>query len=478
MTSWLARTSVMAACVAAGVASGWKVAGEFPVRFQGTVRVSVPYETTRGVDPASLPMQETLERSAVEPTAEWLASVVDRSKSVPGAIEPEGPFESEIDHLRRTLSVRIERQAGQDDYVIEHRSARIDAARGVLKVAGDACLEAFLRLHERRMEERNAPLRKELEEWQAKVAAAETEAAKVGTEIAATTPGEAGRETARERARLLSAAIAEARKVRLEAENRFAGAREDISAGRPVETVLARLPEGPLRATLTRTIDGRDRLNELRELSRELESLSELYGPKHPRIARVKQRLADLASTNSSNTNTGSISSSPSELLLATLEADWREKLATEQDLAEQLSVDEEGLRAFDAVQARLAAAERSLGEARAKVGSIAARRDSETARHADEAPRIVEGPKVADTPITWTLREWIGAGAACGAVCGFVLLWATRGRAGQHPAETSSAAPATASAPSQMVAARRLERLGRLRRLQSGGWSQPAPAR
>ncbi len=300
MTSWLARTSVMAACVAAGVASGWKVAGEFPVRFQGTVRVSVPYETTRGVDPASLPMQETLERSAVEPTAEWLASVVDRSKSVPGAIEPEGPFESEIDHLRRTLSVRIERQAGQDDYVIEHRSARIDAARGVLKVAGDACLEAFLRLHERRMEERNAPLRKELEEWQAKVAAAETEAAKVGTEIAATTPGEAGRETARERARLLSAAIAEARKVRLEAENRFAGAREDISAGRPVETVLARLPEGPLRATLTRTIDGRDRLTELRELSRELESLSELYGPKHPRIARVKQRLADLASTNSS----------------------------------------------------------------------------------------------------------------------------------------------------------------------------------
>jgi hypothetical protein len=483
MTSWMARAAVLVACVAAGVASGWKIAEEFPVRFQGTVRVSVPYETTRGADPASLPMQETLERSTVEPTVDWLAAVVDRLKSLPAAIEPEGPFESEIDHLRRTLTVRIERQAGQDDYVIEHRSARVDATRGVLKVAGDTCLEAFLRLHERRMDERNAPLRKELEEWQAKVAATESEVATIRAEIAAMTPGEAGRETARERARLLSAATAEARKVRLEAENRFAGAREDITAGRPVETVLARLPEGPLRATLTKTIDGRDRLSELRELSRELESLSELYGPKHPRIARVKQRLADLAAINSSGTSAvSSASSSPSELLLATLEADWREKLATEQDLAEQLLADEEGLRGFDAAQARLAAAERSLGEARAKVGSVTARRDSETAQHADEAPKIVEGPTVADTPINWTMREWIAAGAACGAACGLVLLWGTRRQVERHAPEPSTAAPASAPVTtgpaSHLLVARRMERLGRLRQLQSGGWSQPAPAR
>lgn len=477
MRSWVARVVIFSALTGAGGTVGWKLAEEFPVQFQGQVRVSVPYETTRGVEAGSLPMQETPARSRLEPSAEWLGTVSERLKANPSAVQPADPFESELDYLRRSLSVRIERQAGQDDYVIEHRSLAVEGARAVLSAAGDACLESFRKLHDRQLEEQSGPLLRELEEWQAKARAFETEASKIQAEIAALATGAAGRETARERAKLLAAATAEARKSRLEAENRFVGARDDMTAGRPVETVLARLPEGPLRTTLTQALDQRDHASERRELERELARLSELYGAKHPRITKAKQRIAEL-STQADQT---SASRSPADMLLATLEADWREKLALEQDLSEQLAADEESLGGFDAIQARLAKAEQGLGEARAKLATLAARRDAETARSADGAPRISEAPTVPETPVTWTEREWTLAGGVAGAALGLLAVLALR-RSPQPviTVETVSSIPiARPEGASTLLAARRLERLGRLRQLQSGpAWSQPAPSR
>jgi hypothetical protein len=89
------------------------------------------------------------------------------------------------------------------------------------------------------MDERTSPLRKEIEEWQSKASALEASATKIREEIAAMAPEAAGREAARERAKLLAVATAEARRNRLEAENRFAGARDDwpgcrkVRSGRP-----------------------------------------------------------------------------------------------------------------------------------------------------------------------------------------------------------------------------------------------------
>jgi hypothetical protein len=478
MSNWVARVMLVLALSAAGGAGGWKLAERFPVRYQGMVRVSVPYETTRGVDAGSLPMQETPARTTLEPSAEWLSAVVERLKTIPSAVQPEGPFETDLDFVRRMLTVRIERQAGQDDYVIEHRSPTVENTRSVLGVAGEVCLESFRRLHDRRIDERTGPLRQEIAEWQAKAGAFEASATKTREEIAAMAPDASGRESARERAKLLTVATAEARKTRLEAENRFAGARDDMTAGKPIETVLARLPEGPLRATLSKNLDQRDRSTERRELQRELGALSELYGAKHPRIVRVRERIAELTEPDPAS---GSSATRPVELLLATLEADWREKLALEQDLSEQLSADEGSLQGFDAAQARLAEAERGLGEARAKIGSITARRESEAARFADEAPRISEGPLVADTPVTWTVREWMLTGAAVGAIGGLVVAFFTRRAARVDAVEEAppSTPLAREGAVSTLLAARRLERLGRLRQMQSGNaWSQPAPSR
>jgi hypothetical protein len=109
MSRWVARVMLVTALSVAGGVGGWKLAERFPVRYQGMVRVSVPYETTRGVDVGSLPMQETPARTTLEPSAEWLNAVAERLKAIPSAIQPEGPFETDLDYLRRTLSVRIER---------------------------------------------------------------------------------------------------------------------------------------------------------------------------------------------------------------------------------------------------------------------------------------------------------------------------------------------------------------------------------
>jgi hypothetical protein len=409
--------------------------------YEARAQLAVPYESITGVDRALLPMDSVAGIADAQVAASVLAAWSDRTKARKLAAPVPMPFESELDALRKPLRVRVEKQAGADEFEFVYRASSPESAQRLLEALVECCLDEYLALRKGVTSTEGTALAQVADEARQRVAALEATRNESAARLAQLALTEATRPGALEKLRLIAGGLAEARRRRLEAENRFTQARSDLAEGLPPELIISRLPDGPARASIEKSIRRREQERDLVRVRGTLRERAKVWGPDHPRLKELQRQVADLELAVTDLVLPASAGAEPlsvTELLLKTLAGDFHEQQHNEQDLAEQLAAEEAGVAAYDAERTQLAGLETQLAALKIDAASAVGKADS-TARQSSEAVASVTSPATVDEEaVSWSQTEWIALGLGGGSSAG-LLASSLLGMLWTRPARTTA---------------------------------------
>ena len=336
------------------------------------------------------------------------------------------PTESEVNELARCVSANIEPQAGQHEirlsYATTHRADAVPAMQSIV--------EAGLNLYREHREAQPSSIAATLEADCKKLDEEIEKQRQVVEEMSgsqhAATPDESNRAVAFEKVKALGTASAEARRRRLEVENRLLQAQRDVKSGLPVELILSRMPESEAKPLIRQLLTKSQLQDELTRQKAEYQRLAVTFGHKHPRmvdmLARIKELHQQLESILTAIPE-GSVESSPATLLLRSLESELSENRAYEQDILDQLNEEKTALDRYSELQATAQTVGKEmlrlqLERERLQQRLTASRDDLTSAIAVTEAPKLLPEP-------TWPkLPYHLAAGTAVGCILAGGGLW------------------------------------------------------
>lgn len=336
------------------------------------------------------------------------------------------PLESEVGELARCVSVNIEPQAGQHEirlaYATKHRTDAVPALQAVV--------EAGLNLYRNNREAQPSSITAALEADRVKLDDEVEKQRQIVDELSGSqhesTPDETNRAVAFEKVKALGTASAEARRRRLESENRLMQAQRDVKSGLPVELILSRMPESEAKPLIRQLLTKSQLTDELTRLKADYQRLAVTFGHKHPRMVEMIARIKELhqqLETILTAIPEGSAESSPATLLLRSLESELSENRAYEQDILDQLAEEKTALDRYSELEASAQTAGKELirlqqERDRLQQRLVAGREDL------TQAVALIEPPKLLPEPTWPKLPYHLGAGAAVGFVLACGGLW------------------------------------------------------
>ena len=205
----------------------------------------------------------------------------------------------------------------------------------------------------------------------------------------------------------LEGELIERRRVRIEAERQLEEARRDLIEKKvPIEAVVSRIAEGPLRNSILERLKLARLHEDLQSQKALLAKWSSVYGKKHPRMAEVRARveLLDRQLSSAAIELAGfadrAIGADLPSLVLEPFERDLAARKAAEGELNERLDALVERLTARQEIETRLGEARQELaflhGEHDRVRKQIESSRRDETAR----TPQLIEAPALSRDPI------------------------------------------------------------------------------
>lgn len=252
----------------------------------------------------------------------------------------------------------------------------------------------------------------------------------------------------------LEGELIELRRGRVEAEGQLAEARRDlIEKNAPVESVVARIAEGPLRTSILERLK-LARLNEdLQSQKALLQKWSSIYGRKHPRMTEVRARVELLDRQVSGlwaelpDFADRPIAEAVPALVLQPFERDVADRRQAEQELQQRLDGLVERLTARQETERRLGEARQELAFLHGEHDRVRKQIESSRRGQTSRGPELIEAPSVSPGP----LAPQAGAPLAVTCLAGLGLFaaafWQIR---------TWRRSPASASTASTTAAVRR----------------------
>lgn len=470
----LRRIILLCVCLGAGTGTGWWVFRHSPVQYLATARLIVPHEAIAGLDRSILPLDDLSGSNTGELSSAALGAAVEQLQSRGIVWNEPNPFQLEIDQLRAAVSVSVEKQAGQTEYLIRFQSSRPEQAPAVVGALTEACLQDFSELRAGRTSSVQAELDQQLAKQTTAAAELEARIKAKRAERAALTVTEATRPASTEKMKSLGNGVAEAKRRRLEAENRLSQARHDLQAQLPLELIVARLPDSESKRLLEKSLGQLNQVQQIDQLREQLDRLSQVYGAQHPKIIQTTAQLTDLQ-TQLANLSAELGADDPkqgaADLLVRLLESDWREQQANERDLSDQLLAEEQALQGFDQIEGDLQALQAEVTSGQKQRDELLQKLQLERERVSALTPRISEPASLQPEPVSWKLDQYLLCGAGGG--LGSWLLLFSLGLMWRRPQPLLAdldlqTVAAAEDEPSGLLAIRRRARLSRLNQLQA----------
>ena len=325
----------------------------------------------------------------------------ERSVSLPLA----SPFDSEADFLVDHIHVERDPRGEPGDFRIACRAEDADVALQVLSAVLDAWFAAEAnkarpapdaatgeaQTERRQIAEAIQRQERDIDAMVERLKAAGDPAAPGGADDLASLEGE----------------LIELRRVRIEAERHLEEARRDLIEKKiPIEAVVSRIAEGPLRSSVLERLKLARLHEDLQSQKALLQKWSSVYGKKHPRMAEVRARveLLDRQLSGAAIELVGfadrAMGDDLPSLVLEPFQRDLAARKAAEADLNERLDALVERLTARQEMQTRLGEARQELaflhGEHDRVRKQIESSRRDETAR----TPQLIEAPVLSPDPI------------------------------------------------------------------------------
>lgn len=283
-----------------------------------------------------------------------------------------------------------------------------------------------------------------------------------------------------ERIKSFSAQIVEAKADRLDAENRYREASQELETGSAVHLVAAQLSTGSAKEIVQAVMSHADLVDELQQLRKTEREYSQYYGARHPRMIEIQSKQAELLRQIDDLSETGSgiqqISTidQPDDndrraLLLRTLAMDLRQKQTREDDLQDQWDLEQARLTRHSELQDRLQQAQVETQTAEEKLKSIKAEIATTTAGHQAHATILAPAATATEpvSPSFWGHLLW---GCLAAVAVGSLSRWAFKDlkqAAGNSSIPSSSTTETSEISGQPPLYARRLMRLAKLNRNQ-----------
>lgn len=366
-----------------------------------------------------------LERDVLSP--EVIAQSLDLLESRRITVSPDPVRLSLSDILLDRLHVDPPAAPGSQEVVVRYRTLVPDEAVGVLSAVLDAAVELS----------NSRSLTKELSE---SIADDETELAQLNEAVtrqrglvtaAERRVQELSAEDAAHRAQLekiksLGQAVADAHRIRIEAENRYQQAERDVAAGVPAELLAARLPAGELRNAVNQLFTREERRRELTERQQRLQQLAAVYGRNHPVLREVRARIEELNRDLSHETHPveGTADLTREQLVLQALRGAWNEAQASEEDLQNELAAETAVVDDEQAAAQSLAEHRDELTFLETERARVQQRLDRRRRAVAASAASIARPAALNPEPVSPGPALSLSVGAALGTLCCVGILW------------------------------------------------------
>jgi len=283
-----------------------------------------------------------------------------------------------------------------------------------------------------------------------------------------------------ERLKAFSAQIVEAKADRLNAENSYREASQELETGSAVHLVAAQLSTGSAKEIIQAVMSHADLVDELRQLRQTEREYSQYYGVRHPRMIEIQSKQAellrqidDIPETNSGIQQISTVDE-PDEgdrrtLLLRSLAIDLRQKQTREDDLQDQWDLEQARLNRHSELQDRLQQAQLDAQADEKKLKAISAKIAATTSGHQAHASIIAPAATAAE-PVSPSFIGHLLWGCLAAVAVFFLSRWAFQDlnkvtEVSMPPLRTTEETPETTVQPP--LHARRLIRLAKLNRKQ-----------
>lgn len=375
-------------------------------------------------------------RQKRDETLRWAPSILEETlkRMRERGIAWSATQEASADLLQR-LELEVESEAGEERATISFRTTVAEEAVPVLSALIDTVREVespSLQLGPaRELAETEAHLAEKLKQQEDEVRQRQQALQSEGI-------SEVDRLVLVEQLKSVAVGLAEARRDRLEAEQRLLQTQKDLAAGLPLESLLSRLPTIEAQDAFRKRLS-RPRLLEELDVEREtVRELARIYGRNHPKMTALVQKVKALESESKilqvSGTR-GEDGDPQARLLVRLLASDREERQSLEADLQEQ----------FDSRKGALdqqTALERGLSQAQNELKSLNAERDAARRKIADlrdsqrrHVTEVLSPPALVDEAESspWFAKwGWLILSSA-GSGCGALIFWQLRRRSERH---------------------------------------------
>lgn len=415
---WLA---FLLCLVAACGAAAWHFDATEPV-FEARARIRLPgdeklEEVVRSAD--------GVERIVTAPSGLFkLAAERLKQRSVQLVLS--SPLNSEADELANRTSIVSEPQPGQQEIALAYKTSEATDAVPVLTAIVDAYLEAQRKSTANPPPTVPAALQAEKLQFEQAFQQQQATIAVTRQKLAALALDETKRAAAFEKVKSLSGALAETRRLRLEAENRFAQIRKDLDGGLPIELLAARIPDGKARAIVQEALTQAKLQRELKQHAATFLQLSAVYGRNHPRLVELQRQIDDLHSqlAVAGNSPASNNPPSPAALLLQALDGGLNESQASERDIQDQLQAEQAGLEQFTALQKSFEEGTRELARLQGERDRVEKQIAEIQRQQQPKTATVLEPPALAAVPVSPVLWHYYVAGPSAGTLLGLLMIW------------------------------------------------------
>jgi len=349
-----------------------------------------------------------------------LTSAIELLRSRGLAVLTGAAFDSDLETLRHQMSATIDSQPGCEEVALVYRTREPDEAEPVLRAVVDAWLQRHRRSAQRSSKVGVAIADFEKTDLQYKTC--KDKLLELRRELKSVSLDEANHAVALANVRTLGTAVAEARLARVECENRYMQVKRDLEAGLPIDVIASRIPSDAARTLLNKLLEHTKQQTELRHCAAEIELASAVYGPKHPRMVELKQKSSQLETSISQASlvqQTSGRATTPTELLLKSLESDLTERRQNETDLQNNLQLATASLERVARLREDVAEHEKSLEEFEGKRTALARHRDDLKEKQAALMPSVIDSPMLDLQPTSPCLRDHALAAGILGLVLG-----------------------------------------------------------
>ncbi|WP_145424847.1 hypothetical protein [Symmachiella dynata] len=384
----------------------------------------------------------------------------------------------DLNAVAQQLSVSFD----EENQTLQLRCLSQDAgeAESILNALADGYVENSRKLKSSVALPRIEQLKQDNQETQQQLQTSKTTIAATKHQMDEESLSETAQLASMERIKSFSAQIVEAKADRLDAENRYHEASQELETGSAVNLVAAQLSTGSAKEIVQAVMSHADLVDELQQLRQTEREYSQYYGARHPRMIEIQSKQAELLRQIDDLSETGSgiqqISTidQPDQndrraLLLKTLAMDLRQKQTREDDLQDQWDLEQARIIRHSELQDRLQQAQLETEAAEKKLESIKAEIATTTAGH--QAHAMILAPAATATepvsPSFWGHLLW---GCLAAVAVGLLSRWAFKdlkqGTASSSTPLSSTTETAETSTQPPLYA-RRLMRLAKLNRNQ-----------